>query len=593
MNITIFKSLSEINSPHVITLDQAFERIQKGASKLKVESIRQKLQAGEPYDEEKLTLPFVVFSAARTVAVEVKGKMSHRADASVVEHSGVFVLDFDKCDVDQKLEQLRSDPYVLACWVAPSGTGVKALVKCPPNIEQHHLYYTAYLDRYPELDATSRNLSRGTFESYDPNIWINYRSLVWDKKLTEEDRKKNKEKVANRRGTKIISTAVGMVRASYDGTKHESLLKAANLLGGFIASGRVSEEDAIRVLEDEIKAKNPKDFSGAQQTIRDGIARGKTMPIHESKKLEKSVEFIKRDDGSYDFLADESELDEYLLALINGTLEQGQPTGMTWLNSHFLFKKHTMCFVIGADNVGKSFLLWYFAVLAAMMHGWKVIIHSAENGDGELRKKLMEFYMGKSAKVMDDEELTIARDFVKEHFRIVSSTQMHTVDDYLLKCEILIDEGFEATLVIAEPWNSFEIPGTSDTYRHNIHCLNMLRVFKENYCSVYVGDHINTSAARAKDGEGYALPPNKSDAEMGQMKANKTDDMLIVHRLGNHPDKKNDTQIHVQKIKSVETGGFPTPKDEPVLLVMNGDFCGYTCNGQDPVREYWYKRNKI
>jgi hypothetical protein len=598
MNVTIFKNLGDINSPFQIPLQEALERIKSGKSKDRIESIRQKLFLGEDYSIEKKDLPFVVFSASSTQATTKINKktgkeyLTHREDESVIEHSGVFVLDFDDCNVEMKLEQLKKDPYIYSCWVGPSGNGVKALVRCPANIESHSFYYTAFLDRYPELDPTSRNISRGTFESYDPNLWVNNHALIWDKKLTEEERRKNKDKEAGRRGAKIISTAVAMVRSSYDGVKHKNLLGAANLLGGYIATGRVSEEEAIKVLEEEIRLKNPQDFGAAQQTIRDGIEHGKSRPLLESKKIEKAQQFLRREDGSYDFMASEVEMDEYLLAVVNGTLQMGLPTGLNGLNPYWMFKNHHLVFFVGTDNVGKTFLVWYLGVLAAMFHGWKIIIHSAENGDGELRKKLMEFFMGKSVKLMDDEEITVARDFVREHFRIVSSKQMHSLDDFLLKCEILIDEGFDANVVIADPWNSFEIPHSIDTYRNNIHSLNILRVFKESYCSVWIIDHINTNAARSKDKDGYAMAPNKADAEMGVMKSNKTDDFLIIHRVGDHPYKKYDTQIHVQKIKSVETGGYRTEKDNPVILEMRSDYCGYKCNSIDPVYEYWEK-NKL
>src|SRR5688572_27898744 len=100
-------------------------------------------------------------------------------------------------------------------------------------------------------------------------------------------------------------------------------------------------------------------------------------------------------------------------------------------------------------------------------------------------------------------------------------------------------------------------------------------------------DHVNTNAARNKDKDVFILAPNKADAEMGVKKNNKADDFLIVHRIGNHPLKKFETQVHVQKIKSVETGGDRTTKDEPVILDMRNDFCGYLSNGIDPVIEYW------
>lgn len=598
MTVTIFRNLADIAAPHQITLSEALDRIKNGRSKEKVEAIRKKLFLGEDYSQDKKDLPFVVFSAAKTQAVTKinqkteKEYQTHRLDESVVEHSGVFVLDFDNCDVGLKKEQLKRDSFIYAVWTGPSGTGVKALVKCPPNIQNHDLYYTAFLARHEGLDKTSRNISRGTYESYDPDLWVNENSLIWDKKMTEEERKKVQDKEVNKRGNQIKATAVSMVRAAGDGEKHDTLRNAAVLLGGAVAIGKIKEEEAIHLLETEIRHKDIKDFDGAQKTIRAGLEYGKKRPLSEIKKLEKAQQYVRRENGDYDFLADTQAMDEYLIALVNGTLEFGKPTGMNKLNAHWLFKKHTLVFMVGAAGVGKSYLAWYLSLLYAALHGIKVIMHSAENHDGELRKKLIEFYMGKPARMMDDEELTIARDFVQEHYRIVSSTQMHTLDDFLMKCEILIDEGFDAGLVIAEPYNSFEIPSTIDSYRNNIHCLNLLRVFKESYCSVWICDHITTIAARQKDRDGYALAPSGSDVEMGTMKKNKTCDLLVFHRQGNHPLKKYDTEIHVEKIKSEDSGGSRTEKDNPVIVTMTPDRCGYTCDGQNPIIDYWKNKNE-
>lgn len=593
MLITIFKDFGAVSSPHRVPIETIFDRIVKGKSKPLIEKIRNKKDASEDYDEDKKRLPLVLFSAGKTIEKTTtrdnKSYTTHRLDECVVEHSGIFVIDFDKCDVEQKLEQLKKDPYVYACWTGPSGNGVKALIKCPTSLQNHNLYYTAFLDRYPELDSTSRNISRGTFESYDPNLWVNSGSLVWDKRMTEEQRKKNTEKSQNRRGHKVLSTAVAMVRSSFDGTKHSSLRDAAVLIGGYIATGRVNEEEALKVLEEEIQLKGPKDMEGARSTIRDGINYGKSRPLHESKKIEKAQEFLRREDGTYEFLADNEEMTEYEMAVINGTLEMGLPTGVNLLNEHWMFKKHHLVWIAGMDNTGKSFYVWYISVLAAMLHGWKILIHSAENGDGMVRKKLKEFYLGKSLKVADDEELTFAHDFVEKYFKIISSKQFHTLEDFLLKAEIVHDEGFEFNVVVAEPFNAFDPPTNIDRYSYTIRALNILRVFKENYSSVWVCDHVTTAAARLKDAKGFIQAPWKTDVEMGAMKANKGDDFMIVHRVINDPVRRNDTEIHVNKIKDIETGGFPTDKDDPVILLMNMDKCGYTCNGVDPIKDYWNK----
>jgi hypothetical protein len=592
MTVTIFKNFGDKTNPYQYPIQKALQRIKGGKSKKLIELIRTKVFTGEEYDQDKKSLPFVVFAAATTQAVRVEkeGKEpyeTHRLDESVTEHSGLFVLDFDDVDPTLKIEQLKKDPYIYACWLAPSGKGVKALVKCPPSIEAHDLYYTAFLDRYPELDPTSRNISRGTFESYDPDLYLNEKSLVWDKRMSAEEHKRKKEKEKNKRSVRVLATAVSMVRASYDGNKHESLRDAAVLLGGYIASGRVNEDEALKLLESEITLKKPKDMEGARKTIRDGIDYGKARPLHETKKIEKAQEFLRRDDGSYDFMADLQEMKDYEQAIVDGTLEMGLPTGINPLNEFWMFKKNHLVWFAGLDNVGKSFFVWYLAVLAAMHHGWRFLIYSSENDDGELRKKLKEFYIGKSVKVMDPEENSFAEEFVLKHFKIMASTEMHNVDEMLIKAEIVYDEGYEFDCFIAEPYNSFEPVRELDAHRNNLYNLNKMRVFKKQYASLWIADHVYSDAARATDKDGYIKVPYKSQVEGGQIKANKVDDFITVHRLVNHPERKNDTEVHVQKIRSRETGGGHTDKDLPVIVQMNMGYCGYSCNGIDPVYSYW------
>jgi hypothetical protein len=597
MKVTIFSNYNDITNPYYADVETILNRTKNGKVKQQIEVIRTKALLGEDYDKDKRALPLIEFSASETkaVTVEKEGKKpytSHRLDESVVKHSGLFVLDFDKVDVEQKIQQLKQDPYIYAAWRGPSGTGVKALVKCPASIENHDLYYNAFLDRYPELDPTSRNISRGTFESYDPNLYVNPTSLVWDKRMTTEEQKKNKEKEKNKRSTRVLATAAAMVRASYDGTKHERLRDAAVLLGGYIATGRVTEDEAVKLLEGEIAAKNPKDMNIARSTILDGIHYGKNKPIYETKKLEKAQSYLRREDGSFDFLADNQEMTDYEIAVINGTLEFGLPTGINELNNYWMFKKHHLVWFGGLDNVGKSFALWYLAVLAAMFHDWKFLIYSAENENGHLRRKLKEFYIGKSLKVMDDEELTMAHDFVKDHFRIMSSTEMHNVDEMLIKAEIVYDEGFEFDCFIAEPYNAIEPVRELDSHRNNLYTLNKMRVFKHEYASIWVADHVASDAARTTDKDGYVKVPYKGQIDGGAVKGAKVDDFIMLHRLPNHPTEKYDTQFHVQKIRDKETGGDHTDKDNPVRLQINMGYCGFSCQGIDPVEEYWRKKNR-
>lgn len=111
--ITIYQSIYQTSDPHYISLDYALRRIKDGDQKEVIEEIRN----GDK--SKKQSLPVVLFS----------GQFKERKDESLVKHSGLVVLDFDHINVPESKKILASDPYVKACWVSPSGDGLKALVK--------------------------------------------------------------------------------------------------------------------------------------------------------------------------------------------------------------------------------------------------------------------------------------------------------------------------------------------------------------------------------------------------------------------------------------------------------------------------------
>lgn len=594
--ITLFKNGYELLDTHYAKVTTALNRIRDGASKDTVEQIRKLVKDGKDVGKLKMKLPSVVFAGKCEKEIEKthqtgakKGQkyFSKRENESVTEHSGFFVLDFDKVNPQKKKIQLQNDPYIFAAWISPSGNGVKALVRCPALIEKHSLYYDTFIKRYPELDTTSRNICRLCFESYDPDIYINKQAKVWDKTFTKEMKKTNDEHRRDNRNNQIISIAVGMIRSSVDGEKHDTLLKASKLLGGYVAIGRVTESYAEQVLTEEVKAKDVKNIDAAIKTIKDGISYGKNQPIQETKKLEKAQTFLKRDDGEYDFIASDEEMNDYERKLIDGTLEMGLPLYIDSLDKHWMVKKNHFVILGGIDNIGKSFNAWYVAVLSAMHHDWKFLVYSSENRDSMVRKKIKEFYIGKPIVDMSEKERNSASDFVKNHFKIMTSKKIYTWEEILMRAEIVFDEGWEYDCFIVDPYNSITMTADVSGHFHNLSALNSIRVFKENYCTVWVCDHVNTSAAREKDNSGYVKVPWKSSLDGGQLKPNKADDFIMLHRLVNHPSDWMFTEWHVMKIKDTESGGKQTMKDDPVRMSMNRNMCGFTVDNVDPVQDYW------
>ncbi len=109
---------------------------------------------------------------------------------------------------------------------------------------------------------------------------------------------------------------------------------------------------------------------------------------------------------------------------------------------------------------------------------------------------------------------------------------------------------------------------------------------KEDTC-IYLSCHVITSALRE---QGKA--PKKGDTEGGAKFANKADDFMTFHRLPYDPEKMNEMQIHVRKIKEVETGGGYTPEGQPFILRLKAGFAAYEDEyGFNPI-EQWRFRGK-
>jgi hypothetical protein len=175
--ITIFRNIKETQTPFYIGIDKILARIKDGKSKDLVKSIRLETDKKER-NELKKNLPAVCFS----------GTFNKRSDDSLIEHSGFICLDFDgyekkKLMLEEK-ENFTKDKFIYSVFISPSGNGLKVIVKIPASEESHVNYFLA-LENYfdsPYFDKTCKNLSRVCYESYDPMIYINEDSTLWEKK---------------------------------------------------------------------------------------------------------------------------------------------------------------------------------------------------------------------------------------------------------------------------------------------------------------------------------------------------------------------------------------------------------------------------
>ena len=232
-------------------------------------------------------------------------------------------------------------------------------------------------------------------------------------------------------------------------------------------------------------------------------------------------------------------------------------------------------------------------VLSAIFYKWRWAILSAENKIGGIKRKLIEFYLCQHIKDMKEEDFISASKWVDEHFCIIANDELYSYKELLLMAKILHDK-YKTNYCLIDPYNAL-IRDSENFHEHDYRAISEMRLFiKQTGCGIYLSCHAVTDSLRReypKDHKyhGFPYPPGKGSTEGGAKFSNKADDFITCHRLTQHPNEWNIMQIHIRKIKEMETGGRPTPMDEPVLIEMiPGGFGFQSVNSKtNPVLNFW------
>jgi hypothetical protein len=122
------------------------------------------------YEEAKRNLPVILWS----------GTFKHRSAAGLASYNGLVIGDVDHRDDAAVLrDSIAGDPYIVACFVSPSGSGIKILLRTDATDQVDHgaAWQTcrSYLAKTYglELDASGSDVCRACFACHDPAAWIN------------------------------------------------------------------------------------------------------------------------------------------------------------------------------------------------------------------------------------------------------------------------------------------------------------------------------------------------------------------------------------------------------------------------------------
>ena len=569
MKVTIFKDVFKKEDPHHIQLETALSRIREGKSKKLIEEIR----AGDK--EKKKKLPIVCFS----------GEFSSRADDALFEHSGLIVLDFDHVDVNETIQALGTDDYIRSCWVSPSGDGVKALVKIT-NPERHRDHFRSLISYFEKqyclhIDESGSNESRACFESYDPDIIIKDSSKPFGAFLSEMAHNQTPTNEAyDYTDYMKLNLSTRMIRNAADGEKWVMLNKASMLCGGYISAGRIEEEEGIRVLMREIEKRDIDSYEHAMATIVAGIEKGKALPIKALLDGEKSAQRdLLLSDGDMSFISSDDEDFRWIDDFSQGKIQIGLDTGDLDLDKNFRYKKE---FVIinGHSNVGKTTAALYLIVNSAIRHDWKWILYSSENRTASIKMQLMQFAGDRKVEDMSYSQRKTAYKWVKDHFTIISNNQVYSYSDIILFME-KIKRQQNVDGIFVDPYNSLKLDMKgSNIGTHDYHyeaASAFLTFSKAEDVAVWLNMHAFTEAQRRKGPDGLPVAPYAEDTEGGGKFVNRADCFLTLHRKVQSPDHniRKMSELHVRKVRETETGGYPTPLDEPYRMSMNLSHTGF------------------
>ena len=171
--VSLFKSVTDktpVNHPILNILNQ----IKSEDLKFKVEKLRLTLDKSER-ELLKKQLPCITVSGIF--------KNGHAAK-DLINHSGLIQIDFDSVlNLKDLKEKICLDIYTYACFISPSGTGIKTIVKIVPEF---HLKSFEALNKYYAIkygaimDAKCKDVGRLMYLSYDENLFINENAMVFD-----------------------------------------------------------------------------------------------------------------------------------------------------------------------------------------------------------------------------------------------------------------------------------------------------------------------------------------------------------------------------------------------------------------------------
>ena len=224
-----------------------------------------------------------------------------------------------------------------------------------------------------------------------------------------------------------------------------------------------------------------------------------------------------------------------------GRVKEGLGIDIPEIDEYLRFKKGNFNLLIGHANVGKTTIIIYLFVV------WAI-------------------------------------EWCDNHFKIIDVEDLYTYKQLLKESES-IKEAWNYDALLVDPYNSlakdYNLLKVVGGHEYDYQVASEFRMFaKQNNVSLYLNAHGVTEALRRTHPANHeysnlSKPLSMGDVEGGGKWGNRADDVMCVHRYTNHSTDWLYSLLYVLKVKENETGGRPTPYEEPIRLKMKVNNTGF------------------
>lgn len=236
----------------------------------------------------------------------------YRKTENIAEMLPFLCIDIDEKGLSEhlKLEKIQNEYYSIAslrdkitqmkgcifAGLSVSGTGLFAIF---------HVEVTSFLDSFRDLqryfklkykidiDASCKDFVRLRFATHDPDAYLVTPEKAGVYEISKEYRDHQSQLEADKVKLKgkhllprdveaseyALQRACHMISTAMVGERHNKILCASRLIGGYIASGIIDETHAREELITTVKNIDYDDMNDAVKCIDDGITHGKLSPL--------------------------------------------------------------------------------------------------------------------------------------------------------------------------------------------------------------------------------------------------------------------------------------------------------------------------